>query len=67
MPIRKHNQLERQMRSLKNPRQEREAVVPNPIVELLSPVRERDQIIAQIILGIQAIFSVRTSPPPAPA
>jgi len=46
------------MRSLKNPRQERKAVVPNPIVKLLDPVREMDQILGQIILGILAVFSV---------
>ncbi len=46
------------MRSLKNPRQEQEAVVSNPNAKLLNPVRKRDQILAQIILGMLAVFSV---------
>jgi len=46
------------MRSLKNPRLDREAVVPNPNAKLLDQVRKRDQILGQIILGILAVFSV---------
>jgi len=37
MAVRKHRQLEREMWRLKNPRQEREPVVPNPKAKLLKP------------------------------
>jgi len=42
-------------------------VVSNLNARLLNPVRKRDQISGQIILGILAVFPVRSSPPPAPA